>query len=211
MAPTVSFDLDGTLSTQAFAEAVWDGALPGALARRRGIPLEESRRFCQAAYAAEGDGSIRWYQLPYWLETLGLSDLDPKDLIRAGSAHMRLFEDAIPTLERLKDAGVNLVIFSNAARIFLDAEVDLAGLDRFVSESISVTDDWGMVKADPRAFEKLLEHSGPCVHVGDHVHYDYHVPRTVGIEAYHIWRGSGERTTGSITNLMDIMKIVAQH
>jgi len=209
MSRTVSFDLDGTLSTHAFAEAVWDEALPGALARRRGLPLGEARRFCRAAYAAEGDGSIRWYLLPYWLETLGLSDLNPADLIRAGSAHIRLFDDVMPTLTRLKDAGVNLVIFSNAARIFLDAEVTLAGLDRYVSESISVTDDWGMVKADPQAFEKLLRQSGPCVHVGDHVRYDYHVPRALGIEAYHIWRGSGERTPESITDLEDIIKIVS--
>lgn len=209
MPPTVSFDLDGTLSTHAFAEAVWDEALPGALARRRGIPLDDARRFCRAAYAAEGDDSIRWYQLPYWIESLGLSDLSPRDLIRAGTAHMRLFDDVIPTLERLKEAGVRLVIFSNAARIFLDAEVGLTGLDRYLSASISVTDDWGMVKADPRAFEKLLELSGVYVHVGDHLNYDYHVPRALGIEAYHIWRGTGERTAQSITNLKDIVEIVA--
>ena len=209
MPSTVSFDLDGTLSTHAFAEAVWDEALPGALARRRDMSLDEARRFCRSAYAAEGDASIHWYQLSYWLKTLDLADLAPQDLVHAGTAHIRLFDDAIPTLERLKDAGVDLVIFSNAARIFLDAEVRLAGLDRYVAECISVTDDWGMVKADPRAFEKLRERSGVCVHVGDHLSYDYHVPRALGIEAYHIWRGSGERTPESITNLNDIVEIVA--
>lgn len=207
MPNTVSFDLDGTLSTQAFADAIWDEALPGALARRRGMPMDEARRHCREAYAAEGDGSIRWYQLPYWLMTLGLADLDPEDLIRAGAATLRLFDDAIPTLTLLKDAGVSLVIFSNAARIFLDAEVALCGLDRYADECISVTDDWGMVKADPRAFERLLDERGSLIHVGDHVHYDYHVPRAVGIEAYHIWRGKGERTAESITSLADIVRI----
>mgnify|MGYP001769769553 CR=1 FL=1 len=206
---TVSFDLDGTLSTQAFADAVWEEALPGALARRRGMPMDEARRYCREAYAAEGDGSIRWYQLPYWLMTLGLDDLNPDDLIRAGAATLRLFDDVVPTLTLLRGAGVNLVIFSNAARIFLDAEVALSGLDRYADTCISVTDDWGMVKADPSAFERLLDERGPLIHVGDHVHYDYHVPRAVGIEAYHIWRGSGERTAGSITNLAHIAQIAA--
>ena len=209
MAQTVSFDLDGTLSTPAFAEAVWDHALPGALARKHGMEPEQARQFCRLAYAAVGDDSIHWYQLPYWLEALGLTDLDPEELICASSVHIRLFDDVVPTLKRLRDTGVGLVIFSNAARIFLDAEVGLAGLDGYVTSSISVTDDWGMVKADPRAFEKLLEISGPCMHVGDHVRYDYDVPRSLGIEAYHIWRGSGQRTPESITNLADIVEIIA--
>jgi len=209
MPDTVSFDLDGTLSTHAFAEAVWDEALPGALARRRGIVLDEARRLCRGAYAAEGDASIRWYQLPYWLEALGLSDLDPADLVRAAAAHIRLFDDVVPTLERLRDAGLNLVIFSNAARIFLDTEVVMSGLDRYVARSISVTDDWGMVKADPRAFARLLECYGACIHIGDHLSFDYHVPRALGIEAYHVWRGSGERMPESITSLADIIAIVA--
>ncbi len=210
MPSTVSFDLDGTLSTPSFAEAVWDEALPGALARRRDMPLDEARRYCREAYAAEGDGSIRWYQLPYWLMTLGLEDLDPGDLVRTGAANLRLFDDALPTLARLAHAGMRLVIFSNAARIFLDAEVALSGLDRYVDTCISVTDDWGMVKADPRSFERLLDRHGPVIHVGDHLRYDYHVPRAVGIEAYHIWRGSGERTAQSITSLAPIARIASR-
>lgn len=204
----VSFDLDGTLSTPAFAEAVWDQAIPAALARKEGMTLTEARRLCRAAYAAEGDASIRWYQLPYWLEAFSLPELTSEDHIRASSQHICLFADVIPTLEALKAMGVPLIIFSNAARVFLDAEVKVAGLSPYFDTIISVTDDWGMVKAETHAYARLMALTGGCVHVGDHWCYDYEVPRRLGIEAYHIWRGTGKRAAESLRSLKDIVAIV---
>lgn len=206
MDKAVSFDLDGTLTSTAFADGIWDEGLPRALAAKHALTFEAAREFCRAAYASAGDDSLRWYQMSYWLEAFDLKDLDTGELFQTYTPRICLFPDVIPALRRLKHNGGQLVIFSNAARAFLDMEVAVTGLAPYFNAIISVTDDWGMVKTDPEAFARLRSLVGPCVHVGDNLRHDVLVPCAVGIEAYHIWRGSGERRAESMESLLDLVE-----
>lgn len=210
MPKALSFDLDGTLTSHAFADGVWDEGLPRAVALRHGLTVPAARDLCRAAYAREGDHSIRWYQLPYWLEAFGLPGADAQALVDAYTPRIALCPDVTPTLIRLRERGFSMVIFSNATRVFLDAQVRSAGLAPYFDAVISVPDDWGTVKAEQGAYARLETLIGAFVHVGDHLQHDCEVPRSIGIEAYHVWRGSGERRADSLDDLHAFARVVAE-
>ncbi|HOJ12991.1 MAG TPA: HAD family hydrolase [Deltaproteobacteria bacterium] len=207
----VSFDLDGTLTDHAFVDGVWNEGLPELVSRRLHVPLDEARDMCARAYAREGDDSVAWYRLPYWLAFFGIEDVRAEDLIERYTGRIRAFEDGLRSLARLSDMGVGLVLFSNATRAFLDRELEVTGLKRFFGEVVSLPDDWGTLKACPDAFVRLGSLAGGVlVHVGDHVRYDYEVPMSVGVRAYHVWRGTGRRLQCSMETLDTLVEALGR-
>lgn len=194
---SVSFDLDGTLTSNRFVDLVWLEGVPGLVARKRGIDPDHARRLCIEEYAKVGEDSILWYRLPYWLDYFDLKEVTPEGLVSMYTSEIELFDDAIPALETLKAEGFPLILFSNATRIFLDAEVSSGALEPYFDRIISVSDDWGMVKANPEAYARLKGIvSGRLVHVGDHERLDYEVPLSLGVEAYHICRNHEKPVAG---------------
>ena len=203
---SISFDLDGTLTDTSFVDAVWNEGIPREVARIRGLSLSDAKDMCAMEYAKVGELSIRWYKLDYWLGLFGLGSLDTDALILKFVDSIRLYEDAIPVLDECKKQGLKMVVFSNATRPFLDREVEATGLSQYIDTFISVPDDWGMIKADKKAFARLQTmFKTPFVHAGDHLYSDYEVPKSIGIEAYHIWRGSGPRLESSLYGLTGFM------
>ncbi len=199
---SLSFDLDGTLTDLAFVDGVWTEGLPALVADSFGIGREEAVRLCMDAYRSEGDASIKWYQLHHWLDHFGLGHVDGEDLISGFIPRIRAFDDGLRAVRSLRDLGYPLVLFSNAPRQFLDKEVEHCGLEAFFDRTISLPDDWGTVKSHADAFVRLSELMGTrVVHVGDHVRFDYEVPRSAGLLAYHLWRGRGPRLEDSLTSL----------
>jgi FMN phosphatase YigB (HAD superfamily) len=198
----ISFDLDGTLTDLAFVDGVWNEGLPRLLAEQQGIGFSEARDLCRDAYLSEGEASIRWYQLSYWLDRFELHHVDEDAVISDFTSRISLFDDVIPALSALKQSGYRLVLFSNAPRPFLDREVQHCSLQDFFDEMISLPDDWGMVKAHEDAYRRLESSFGSIlVHAGDHISFDYEVPKRAGIRAFHIWRGNGPRHEESLTDL----------
>jgi putative hydrolase of the HAD superfamily len=203
----ISFDLDGTLTTRTFVDAVWEEGVPSSVSRSYKIPEEAARFICRNAYEIIGDRSIRYYQLPFWLKHFGL-DEDADEIIRNFSHRIALYSDVIPTLSRLKQQGFKLIIFSNATRLFLDEEMSRGGLNPYFDLVVSLPDDWNMLKSDPCTFSRLENVAGPFIHVGDSIHHDFIAPVKAGYNACHIFRGEGERHESSIDSLDDILDIV---
>ncbi|MEN6448343.1 MAG: HAD family hydrolase [Syntrophaceae bacterium] len=199
---SVSLDLDGTLTDLAFVDGVWNEGLPKLVAEHRGIDYAHARELCRDAYLQEGEASIRWYQLSYWLDRFDLQHVDEDAVITGFTSRISLFADVIPALTTLRQEGCRLVLFSNAPRPFLDQEVCHTSLDDYLDEMISLPDDWGMVKSGEEAYLRLLASlDGEVVHAGDHLSFDVEVPRRAGITAYHIWRGTGAKLDDSLTDL----------
>lgn len=199
---SISFDLDGTLTDLAFVDGVWNEGLPELVAEELGMGIDEAVRLCMEAYRSEGDASIKWYLLSHWLDHFGLEHIDEDDLISGFIHRIRAFDDGMRALSTLKGLGFPLVLFSNAPRRFLDKEVQHCGLEPFFDTIISLPDDWGTVKAHAEAFLSLEGLMGTgVVHVGDHVRFDCEVPRSAGLEAYHLWRGRGPRLDDSLESL----------
>ena len=199
---SISLDLDGTLTDLAFVDGVWNEGLPKLLAEHQGIGFSEARDLCRNAYLMEGEASIRWYQLSYWLERFELSHVDADAVISDFTSRITLFQDVIPALSRFRQAGYRLILFSNAPRPFLDKEVHHCALQDYFDEMISLPDDWGMVKSHEDAYRRLeLSLGSIFVHAGDHISFDYEVPKKAGIKAFHIWRGTGPRHEDSLPDL----------
>ncbi|HNY65731.1 MAG TPA: HAD-IA family hydrolase [Deltaproteobacteria bacterium] len=208
---SVSFDLDGTLTTSSFVDSVWLEGLPSLVAEKRGIGFPEALRLCIEAYNGVGDDSLLWYRLPHWLDHFGLDGVDPEAFIRGYAHRLELFDDVLPVLDTLRGQGHELILFSNAARHFLDVEVSKGGLEPFFTTMISVSDDWGTVKSDPAAFVRLKGMAGPdLVHVGDHAKFDFMVPRSVGIPSYLVCRDPAARTNGSLASLHEFLAAVGR-
>lgn len=206
---SISFDLDGTLTNNRFVDSVWLEGLPNLVAERQKIDFTAAQRMCTDAYSGVGDGSILWYQLPYWLEHFDLKDADPKSLVTRYASHIELYDDVLPVLKGLKQEGFDLILFSNAARDFLDLEVFQGALEPFFNRIISVSDDWGMVKAQADSFTRLRETvAGELVHIGDHKRFDYEVPMSIGITAYHIRRDNAPAINSSLHTLHQFAEIV---
>ena len=207
MKSVISFDLDGTLTTRAFVDAVWDEGVPSHVSLSYKIPKETARFLCRNAYETIGDRSIKYYQLPYWLKYLGLH-ADAKDIIKTFSHSIEIFSDVLPTVKKLKQQGLKLVIFSNATRLFLDEEMSKGGLSPYFDLVVSLPDDWGMLKSDPAAFKRLETAVGPFIHIGDNMHHDFEAPLKAGYNALHVYRGDGEMHEGSLSSLEDIIRII---
>jgi len=199
---SISFDLDGTLTDLAFVDGVWTEGLPRLVAESRGIAEEEAHKLCMDAYHSEGESSILWYRLSHWLDHFGLDNVHEEDLIKDFIPRIRIFDDALRAITHFREKGYPLVLFSNAPRPFLDKEVHYGAIEDYFDTIISLPDDWGMVKSQRQAFERLKKQLGTeVVHVGDHVLFDCEVPRASGLKAFHIWRGKGPRLVDSLESL----------
>jgi len=96
------------------------------------------------------------------------------------------FKEALPVLTCLQRYGVRMLIFSNATRPFIDAEIKRIGIEDFFEAIISLPDDWGIVKAEPSTYTRLMNVHSEITYIGDHNHNDYEVPRSLGIAAFHV-------------------------
>jgi FMN phosphatase YigB (HAD superfamily) len=120
-------------------DRVWDEGIPKALDENKGLHLEDARRFCRDAYSKEGEHSIRWYQLDYWLRHFDLKNLCVDGLISAYAPRITLFEEALPVLTCLQRYGGRMLIFSNATRPFIGAEIKHIGIEDFFEAIISLS------------------------------------------------------------------------
>jgi HAD superfamily hydrolase (TIGR01549 family) len=208
-ARTISFDLDGTLTTRTFADAVWDKGLPSKVSKSLNISERSAALLCRHAYETIGDRSVNYYSLPFWLKYLSIK-ADAQEIINEFSGCIKLFDDVIPVLTMLKNKGFRLVIFSNATRLFLDAEMKMTTLDEYFDKVISLPDDWGTLKSDKMAFKRLNDTTGEFVHVGDNIHHDFEAPKKAGYDAFHIYRGDGQRHDDSLNSLVEFAEIICK-
>lgn len=210
---TISFDLDGTLVDSDFTSWVWEREIPELYARRHAISIEEATSRIIAAYAAVGDESLLWYDLSYWFD---LFDLPGSwlDLLHRHKHRIALFPEVLMVLERLHQ-DYNLIVASNAARPFVDMEIEATGIGPYFSRIVSATSDFHQVKKSPDFYQRLcsLTDLAPetLLHVGDHLEHDYHAPRLAGITAYYLDRNGAKEPeqANRIGTLNDLVRILA--
>jgi putative hydrolase of the HAD superfamily len=89
----------------------------------------------------------------------------------------------------------DLVVTSNAAREFIDFELD--GLSDYFREIFSATSDFREVKKSPLIYGTVCANMGvkpyEVLHIGDHYSYDYEAPLEAGLDALFLDR-KGERS-----------------
>ena len=62
----VSFDLEGTLVTPDFSQAVWHEGIPSLYANQNGIDFKRAKDIVLREYHKMGDQRKEWYDIKYW-------------------------------------------------------------------------------------------------------------------------------------------------
>jgi putative hydrolase of the HAD superfamily len=206
----VSFDLDGTLVDEAFADAVWLEAIPRLYARRWGVDPSEARDVVLGYYDGVGDGALEWYDIAYWFRRFDLGG-KWQDLLEQHSHLIRVYPEVHEVLDQL-GRQFPLVIVSNAAREFVEVEMKRGKLNGYFQRTISATSDFRSVKNTHDFYVQVCEilgtAPGEIVHVGDHWQFDYEVPRGMGIRAYVVDRRGERNGPDAIKDLASLEAIL---
>ena len=207
----ISFDLDGTLTTPDFVDAVWRVGIPQQYAEQQAISFEKAREVILRLYDTMGDNELNWYDLPFWIEYLKL-DVSSEQLLSQSQNLIALFPDVLPALSFLYEC-YDLIIISNANRMFLDLEVSATGIGRFFKKMFSATSDFGRVKREEEIYQKVCDLMGMApsdiIHVGDHREFDFEAPRRIGMQSYFLDRSRHETGPHIVHGLDEFIKIIS--
>ncbi len=182
----ISFDLDGTLVSARYGDMVWNHGIPEEYAKKYSLDFNDAQKYVIGEYRTIGDGDILWYDIRYWLNRFGL-EVSPEELLKRYEEYIVPSEDVQEVLKNLKKSYI-LIVASNAARIFVDKELEYTGLKGFFTKVISATTDYGMVKKGKEFYRMLCNEldvqPNDIIHIGDHPIFDYKAPMSLGIKAY---------------------------
>ncbi len=121
-----------------------------------------------------------------------------------------LFEDVVPTLESLADAGWSHLVLSNHVPE-LDWIIEDLGLARYL-DAVYTSASIGYEKPHPEAFEtvmRTLEADATAWMVGDSVEADIHGARHLGIPAILV-RGTHPEVSHVVENLHGVPALLAR-
>ena len=206
----LSFDLDGTLVDLAFTDLVWHQGVPELYAQRRGIDLAQARELVLQEYRSVGDRALEWYDIAYWFRHLDLPG-GWKDLLERYASQVRVYPEVHEVLNQLREH-YSLIVLSNAAREFIDVEMNQSGLTEYFDLVVSATSDFGLVKKSPAFYQRICKLLGvgphELMHVGDHWEFDYQIPRGMGIAAFYISRGGDRSGPDVIRDLRTLPEVL---
>ena len=120
---TVFLDMDGTLLDLAYDNHFWLEHIPKVFAEIQGLGLEEARTQLTAQMSAT-QGTLDWYCIDHWTNTLGF---DVREHVRntayQSSARPQVFE----FLDFLRAQNKQVLLVTNAHQVVLDSK--LANID----------------------------------------------------------------------------------
>lgn len=181
----VSFDLDETLVTRDFDEAVWFREVPRLYAEKNNVSFAQALRECKAAYNEVGNKRLDWYSLDYWLQRFGLKK-EKKRLLRDLRHLIRVFPEAKRVVRSFKRRGYRVIVVSNTS--FLELKLKASAFDGIVDRAFSSTTHFRTVRKSKRVFQRvcraLRAKPSEVVHVGDYRDFDFEQPRVAGVTAF---------------------------
>jgi putative hydrolase of the HAD superfamily len=208
MIRVISLDMDGTLVKSRFVDKVWMEGMPMLYAEKTGLDFPAAKSYVVGEYMKIGSDKLEWYDLLYWIERFGLKV--GKDEV------LQMYEDEIETYPEVQEVldllseDYDLVVTSNAAREFIDIELD--GLADYFRETFSATSDFREVKKSPLIYGTVCAHMGvkpiEVLHIGDHYNYDYESPLEAGLDALFLDRKgerSGREVVGDLREAVELI------
>ncbi|MGM0632610.1 MAG: GMP/IMP nucleotidase [Pseudomonadota bacterium] len=147
---TVMFDMDGTLLDLHFDNYFWEYLVPHTWGQSRGLTAEQAWDRLSVQYA-EHNGTLNWYCIDFWTETLELDIQGMKEELRHKIA---LRPNVTTLLERLRAHDKQVLLVTNAHPGSLSLKMDHTGLDVHFHRTIS-SHDLGKAKEHDGFWEAL--------------------------------------------------------
>ena len=179
----VIFDWNGTL-----IDDVWLNlnAINGVLEKRKMTPITieyYKENFCfpvSIFYKELGLDLIEWDEIAKEFGNLYISDIDK----------VKLFPDVVPSLEELKQAGIETGIFSAMEHQMLNKHVEMLRISQYFRFIEGIENNYAEGKT--HLCKKILEKSGysekEILFVGDTCH-DYETAKAIGCDVALVSRG----------------------
>ena len=213
-----SFDVDGTLVSQEFADCVWLQGIPEAYAAKHALSFEHAFEFVKREYDNIGENRIEWYNIRFWLRKFNLK-IPYEKLFEKYKAEVKIYTEVESVLKVLKEAGYVLVVNSNAATEFIDFQIQ--PIRKYFTHVFSATSDFGELKKSNGHYAQVCEildvKPQEVVHTGDHFVFDFLNPRRIGITAYYLDRsrdampddnGNDEFVISDLNELLDAFELI---
>lgn len=149
---TALIDMDGTLLDLRYDNAFWFDDLPGRLARRHAIGVEDARAMVES-HARRLLGSLEFYCLDHWSGLLGLDVAGANEEL----AHLIAPRPAAEEfLRALRARGTRTVLATNSHPRGMVFKLHRTGLGAWLDETIS-SHDLGFPKEDPGFWQALRD------------------------------------------------------
>jgi putative hydrolase of the HAD superfamily len=198
----VSFDLEGTLVTPDFSQAVWYEGIPALYSERNQIGLEQARAMVEREYREIGDQRMEWYDIKYWFQHFHLEDY--QRVLEDHKHKLCWYPEVMPVLSFL-GRKYTLVVISSTTREFF--RYMLADIERYLARAFSSISDYGQLK-NPAFYLTVCREMNilpeEVAHIGDSWRFDFLAARKAGIKALHLNRDGKSEEERSLTNLTDL-------
>lgn len=205
----ISFDLDGTLVNKQFADEIWLHQIPLLYAESNDIDYENAKNIVEKEYSKIGSDSLKWYDIHYWLNFLNL-EYYWEDILKKGLHKLQVYPEVETVLKALsKD--YTMIIISNAAKEFIDLEMDFLKLHNYFYAVYSAVSDFRKTKKDISTYlcvtEKLSIKPESLTHIGDTYEYDFIAAKKAGVKAYFLNRNAENiKNSYTVKNLIDFQR-----
>ncbi|RUO27144.1 HAD family hydrolase [Aliidiomarina minuta] len=147
---TLLLDMDGTLLDLHYDNRFWIKELPQHYAAYHGLPEEEAAAIMQQQFAKVA-GTLNWYCLDYWQETL---QLPVRELKQQLTHLIRMREDVPAFLTAARQANKRIVLVTNAHPDALALKNLHTQLQHYCDIQYS-THEFGACKEDQQLWQKL--------------------------------------------------------
>jgi len=198
----VSFDLEGTLVTPDFSQAVWYEGIPALYAEINQISLEQARSMVERKYQEVGDQRMEWYDIRYWFQRFQLGDY--QRLLERHKHKVCWYPEVMPVLSSLGEE-YTLIVISSTTREFFG--YILTDIESYLTRVFSSISDYGQLK-NPAFYLTVCREMSilpeEIAHIGDSWRFDFLAAKEAGIRALHLNRYGKVGEERSLTSLTDL-------
>jgi 5'-nucleotidase len=152
---TVLLDMDGTLLDKYYDDYFWEHYLPEVYARSRSLAIEPARKELFSRYRSV-EKTLKWTDLSYWSEQLGLDIIRHKYELRHLIA---VHPHVIDFLEFLNRQNKEVYLITAANRASLKIKMDTVDLSGYFKQLVCA-EDIGLAKEDVSFWKRLERRLG---------------------------------------------------